>query len=109
MNTRSSHQFKCSLHARAFLLQEGGLNRASTARVFLIPHFVFKGGLVDPRMRASNEHLLSVRVPRAGGRPGCPVSPFSGPRVARAQETDQATLPAPLEFFPNFPFETPNL
>ena len=31
-----------------------------------------QGSLVDPRVRASNEHLLSVRVPRAGGRPGCP-------------------------------------
>jgi len=35
------------------------------------------GGLVDPRMRASNEHLLSVRVPRAGGRPGCPPPPIT--------------------------------
>ena len=33
------------------------------------------GGLVDPRVRASNEHLPSVRVPRAGGRPGCPRLP----------------------------------
>ena len=31
------------------------------------------GSLVDPRLRASNEHLLSVRVPRAAGRPGCPL------------------------------------
>ena len=35
------------------------------------------GGLVDPPVRASNEHLLSVRVPRAGGRPGCPLFPPS--------------------------------
>jgi len=28
-----------------------------------------EGGLVDPRLRASNEHILIVRVPRAGGRP----------------------------------------
>jgi hypothetical protein len=27
-----------------------------------------QGGLFDPQMRASNEHLPSVRVPRAGGR-----------------------------------------
>ena len=27
-----------------------------------------KGGLVDPRLRASNEHIPIVRVPRAGGR-----------------------------------------
>ena len=26
-------------------------------------------------MRASNEHLLSGRVPRTGGRPGCPSHP----------------------------------
>jgi hypothetical protein len=32
----------------------------------------FKGSLVDPRLRASNEHILIVRVPRAGGRSGCP-------------------------------------
>ena len=47
-----------------------------TVRVFPIPHFIFKGSLVDPRLRASNEHILIVRVPRAGGRPGYPVSPF---------------------------------
>ena len=34
-----------------------------------------KGGLVDPQLRASNEHIPIVRVPRARGRPGCPV-PF---------------------------------
>ena len=34
-----------------------------------------KDSLVDPQVRASNEHLLSVRVPRAGGRPGCPLPP----------------------------------
>jgi len=31
------------------------------------------GGLVDPRLRASNEHIPIVRVPRAGGRPGHPA------------------------------------
>src|SRR5437879_3902510 len=31
---------------------------------------LLKGSLVDPRLRASNEHILIVRVPRAGGRPG---------------------------------------
>jgi len=39
-----------------------------TARVFLIPRFFVKGNLVDPRLRASNEHIPIVRVPRAGGR-----------------------------------------
>ena len=34
--------------------------------------YPFKGGLVDPLMRASDEHILIVRVPRAGGRPGYP-------------------------------------
>ena len=34
--------------------------------------FSSKGSLVDPQLRASNEHILIVRVPRAGGRPGCP-------------------------------------
>ena len=37
-----------------------------TARVFPIPYFyTFKGSLVDPRLRASNEHIFIVRVPRA--------------------------------------------
>jgi hypothetical protein len=38
--------------------------------------YLFKGSLVDPRVRASNEHILTMRVPRAGGRPGCPPSPL---------------------------------
>jgi hypothetical protein len=28
-----------------------------TARAFPIPYFTFKGSLVDPRLRASNEHI----------------------------------------------------
>ena len=45
--------------------------------------YPLKGGLVDPLMRASNEHILIVRVPRAGGRPGCPSSLIVGsPRAA---------------------------
>jgi hypothetical protein len=39
---------------------------------FQFPQYLFKGSLVDPRLRASNEHILIVRVPRAGGRLGCP-------------------------------------
>jgi len=35
-----------------------------------IRRFPEERGLVDPRLRASNEHLPSVRVPRAGGQPG---------------------------------------
>src|SRR5262245_24757498 len=38
---------------------------------------LLKGSLVDPRLRASNEHILIVRVPRAGGRPGYPAPFFS--------------------------------
>ncbi len=38
-------------------------------------HFIFKGSLVDPRSRTSNEHIPIVRVPRAGGRPGYPSLP----------------------------------
>src|ERR1051326_556224 len=38
-------------------------------------HLTFKGSLVDPRLRASNEHIPIVRVPRAGERPGCPSHP----------------------------------
>ncbi|MDP1946976.1 MAG: hypothetical protein Q8L77_05690, partial [Nitrospirota bacterium] len=41
------------------------------ARLLLSP----KGGLVDPRLRALNEHIPIVRVPRAGGRPGYPSLP----------------------------------
>jgi len=39
---------------------------------FQFPQYLFKGSLVDPLLRASNEHILIVRVPRAGGRLGCP-------------------------------------
>jgi hypothetical protein len=47
----------------------------------LHPHtgyLTLKGSLVDPRLRASNEHILIVRVPRAGGRPDCPSHSFQG-------------------------------
>lgn len=69
-----------------------------TSHVLSFPHDIFKGSLVDPLLRtsndmyassklavlspgmgwvtdlplrASNEHIPIVRVPRAGGRPGC--------------------------------------
>ncbi len=46
----------------------------------LLPYFISKGSLVDPRMRASKEHIPIVRVPRAGGRPGgCPLVSQSSP------------------------------
>jgi len=38
-----------------------------TARLSLF-HLSIRGGLVDPQVRASNEHIPIVRVPRAGGR-----------------------------------------
>jgi len=44
------------------------LKKATFTRAFPIPNSFFKSGLVDPRLRASNEHILIVRVPRAGGR-----------------------------------------
>ena len=40
-----------------YLLPEGGLDGSPTARVIPIPHFIFKGSLVDPRLRASNKSL----------------------------------------------------
>jgi len=51
----------CALRATLILL-----NNPSKLACSLL-----KGSLVDPRLRASNEHILIVRVPRAGGRPGC--------------------------------------
>ena len=36
------------------------------------PISLHEGGLVDPQLRASNEHILIVRVPRARGRLGRP-------------------------------------
>ena len=52
---------------------------SNTAKALVSPAceatIVREGALVDPQMRASNEHLPSVRVPRAGGRPGCPHHP----------------------------------
>ena len=35
-------------------------------------YLFLKGSLGGPRLRASNEVLPRARVPRAGGRPGCP-------------------------------------
>ena len=61
--------------AARYRLIRGGWDDPN-ARIFPIPYFTFKGSLVDPRLRASNEHILIVRVPRAGGAPGYPT-PFS--------------------------------
>ena len=46
---------------------------------YLLHYFIFKGSLVDPRLRALNEHIPIVRVPPAGGRLGCPISFPSSP------------------------------
>ena len=68
----------CARPTRAFsgrALREH--RRPTGCPLALLPNSVTyspQGGLVDPQMRASNEHLPSVRVPRAGGRPGYPVS-----------------------------------
>jgi hypothetical protein len=35
-------------------------------------HLIFGSSLVDPRLRASNEHIHIVRVPQAGGRQAAP-------------------------------------
>ena len=57
--------------SRLYVVQDGP-DGFPTARVFPILRFYFKGSLVDPRLRASNEHIPIVRVPRAGGRLGYP-------------------------------------
>jgi hypothetical protein len=78
---RSSQAALCCAHRTstvsscAFCEQEGHL-AASFSGLSVFP-LLLGGGLVDPQMRASNEHLLSVRVPRAGGRPGRPLFPPS--------------------------------
>jgi hypothetical protein len=58
-------------------LGEGAAGMIQPARVFPILNFLFQGRLVDSRLRASNEHILIVRVPRAGERPGYPTPFFS--------------------------------
>src|SRR6185295_615960 len=67
------------LQAHSLSPIKGRARGASTARVeqyndsFQARSFISsEGGLVDPRMRASNEGLLRPRVARAGGRPGYP-------------------------------------
>jgi hypothetical protein len=65
----------------AFCEQEGHLAASSLFLPAALAH-PFKGGLVAPRLRASNEHILIVRVPRAGGRPGCPSFSIIGSRRA---------------------------
>ena len=67
------------------------------------PHDIFKGSLVDPRLRASNEHIPIVRVPRAGGRLDYPSHPSE---TARCTSTggQQATTSHPFSIPPLQPF-----
>ena len=76
---------------------EGGLDWSPTARVIPILYFIFKGGLVDPRLRASNEHILIVRVPRAGGQPGYPSLPSATGRCTSTRDR----LVCPLLLIPS--------
>ncbi|MGH7180381.1 MAG: cation-transporting P-type ATPase [Nitrospiraceae bacterium] len=56
--------------------------RPRTERLMNLPLLLrAKGGVVDPRLRASNEHIPIVRVPRAGGRLGYPSPPSEAVHV----------------------------
>ncbi len=46
---------------------KGNLDWSLTARIFPFPYVSLQGSLVDPRVRASNEHILIVRILRAKG------------------------------------------
>ena len=46
---------------------KGSLDWSLTARIFRFPYVSLQGSLVDPRVRASNEHILIVRILRAKG------------------------------------------
>jgi hypothetical protein len=46
------------------------LDESPTARVFPIPHFIFKGSLVDPRMRASNDINVPSKLAHSLSRDG---------------------------------------
>ena len=73
--------------------------RSSPPPLSLILHSPSSGGarkivgLGCPRLRASNEHILIVRVPRAGGRPGCPSCPSE---AARCASTEDHQPPSPF-------------
>ena len=83
-NTQVDRNSSCSAHRAIHrtsippLRTHGREHRESTNCIFLRVFRLstpLRGGLVNPRIRASNEHLLSVRVPRAGGQPGRPHLP----------------------------------
>ena len=62
-----------------------------TARVISISHFTFKGNLVDPRLRASNEALLRARVARAKETSGPPLLSYIGPGTRTVGLVDDRT------------------
>ena len=64
-------------------------------------HFSFEGSLVDPRLRASNEHIPIVRVPRAGGRPGSPLFLFILSIELRDDLTGQVQFGLIVEYNPH--------
>ncbi len=76
------------------MLPQDGPDEFLTARVFPIPRFLFKGSLVDPRMRPLNEHIPIVRVPRAGGRLGYPSHPSETARCAGTGDSPGYPSPA---------------
>jgi hypothetical protein len=52
-------------------------DQSSPARVTPILYFIFKGRMVDPRMRASNEHILSCAFrEQEDGQAALPVPPY---------------------------------
>ena len=57
-------------------LLRGGWDNPDCSRI-PNPPLTFKGSLVDPRLRASNEHILIVRVPRARRLSRHPAPHFS--------------------------------
>jgi hypothetical protein len=91
--TPVERDYRCAFQACSISLQGWGLIDSSTAHVISIPHFTFKGSLVHPRLRASNEHIPIMRVPRAGGRPGCPPHPSVAARCASTEDPQPPSPP----------------
>jgi hypothetical protein len=57
------------------------------------------GSLVDPRLRASNEHILIMRVPRTGARPGYSSHPYEAARCASTEDQQAPASPSIGGFF----------
>jgi hypothetical protein len=62
-----------------------------TVRVFPIPNFIFKGSLVDPLLRASNEHILDRACFASRRTARLPFTSFSG-RAFREHRTNVDVL-----------------